>query len=78
MRRHPINCSSPTCPPAEKVAAGQLLYKWVENEAQFTLRSVRDRFLTHGSYHILSNRFAVGWHPAYQFDEDDPSDDGAG
>ena len=68
----------PGCPPTEKVAAGQLLYKWVENEAQFTLRSVRDRFLTHGSYHILSNRYAVGWHPEYQSDQDDPSDDGVG
>lgn len=68
----------PGCPPTEKVAAGQLLYKWVENEAQFTLRSVRDRFLTHGSYHILSNRYAVGWHPEYQSDQDNPSDDGVG
>lgn len=67
---------TPTCVPAEKVAAGQLLYKWVENEAQFTLRSVRDRFLTHGSYHILSNRYAVGWHPEYQSDQDSPSDGG--
>lgn len=69
---------APECAPNEKVAAGQLLYKWVENDAQFTLRSVRDRFLTHGSYHILSNRYAVGWHPEYQSDQDDPSDDGAG
>ncbi|MBN9236971.1 MAG: hypothetical protein ACJAVZ_001462 [Afipia broomeae] len=69
---------APGCPPGEKVAAGQLLYKWVENEAQFTLRSVRDRFLTHGSYHILSNRYAVGWHPEYQSDQDDASDGGMG
>jgi hypothetical protein len=69
---------APGCPPGEKVAAGQVLYKWVENEAQFTLRSVRDRFLTHGSYQILSNRYAVGWHPEYQSDQDDPSDDGKG
>jgi hypothetical protein len=26
---------------------------------------VRERFLTHGSYHILSNRNAVGWHPEF-------------
>lgn len=69
---------TPACPSAEKVAAGQILYKWVENEAQFTLRSVRDRFLTHGSYHILSNRYAVGWHPEYQSDQGDPANDGTG
>jgi hypothetical protein len=27
---------------------------------------VCERFLTHGSYHILSNRFAVGWHPDFR------------
>jgi len=53
------------CDAKEKVKAGQIIFKWVETEASFPLRSVRDRFLTHGSYHILSNRHAVGWHPEF-------------
>jgi hypothetical protein len=58
--------------PDKKIAAGQSLFKWVETEANFPLRSVRDRFLTHGSYHILSNRYMVGWHPQYRTDADMP------
>lgn len=53
-------CCEPT-----KVAAGQTLYKWVETEADFPLPSVRRRFLTHGSFHILANQYTVGWHPEY-------------
>jgi hypothetical protein len=63
-----------TCQPAEKVAAGQILYKWVEADAHFSLRSVHDRFLTHGSYHILANRYALGWHPDYHLDAKKPAD----
>jgi hypothetical protein len=54
-----------TCRPEDKVAAGQALFKWVENDANVPLRTVRARFLTHGSYQILSNRYVVGWHPDY-------------
>lgn len=64
-----------TCTPDKKIEAGQSLFKWVETEASFPLRSVRDRFLTHGSYHILSNRYIVGWHPEYRTDADMPDDD---
>lgn len=53
------------CLPSARVAAGQALYKWAETEADFPLRTVRERFLTHGSYHILVNRRALGWHPDY-------------
>ena len=67
---------TPTCPPEKKVQLGQGLFKWVEQEANFPLRSVRERFLTHGSYHILSNRYALGWHPDYKIDADAPPDDG--
>jgi hypothetical protein len=63
-----------TCPPEKKVQLGQVLFKWAEQEANFPLRSVRERFLTHGSYHILSNRYALGWHPDYKTDV--PTDDG--
>ena len=54
------------CPPEKRVKAGQAIFAWVEQEASFSLRSVRERFLTHGSYHILSNRYAVGWHPDFK------------
>lgn len=63
-----------TCPLEKKVQLGQVLFKWAEQEANFPLRSVRERFLTHGSYHILSNRYALGWHPDYKTDV--PPDDG--
>ena len=68
----------PLCLPEEKVAHGQLLFKWAEQDADFPLRTVRERFLTHGSYHILSNRYAVGWHPDYAADAPEPNDDGDG
>jgi hypothetical protein len=58
--------------PEQKVALGQTLFEWVEQEASFPLRTVRERFLTHGSYHILANRFAVGWHPDFKTDADQP------
>ena len=65
---------TPTCPPEKKVQLGQTLFKWAEQDASFPLRSVRERFLTHGSYHILSYRYALGWHPDYKADA--TSDDG--
>jgi hypothetical protein len=64
------------CPPEQKIKLGQDLFRWVEQEANFPLRSVRERFLTHGSYHILSNRYALGWHPDFKSDE--PSGEGGG
>jgi hypothetical protein len=64
----------PSCPPNKKVALGQAVFKWVEQDASFPLRSVRERFLTHGSYHILSNRFAVGWHPDFKSDVPTPDE----
>jgi hypothetical protein len=54
----------------EKVALGQELFKWAEQDANFPLRTVREHFLTHGSYHILANRYAVGWHPDFRAGED--------
>ncbi|EPF0240898.1 MULTISPECIES: ABC-three component system protein [Enterobacteriaceae] len=56
---------------SEKIKTGKNLFAWVEQEACFSLRNVRDRFLTHGSYHILANRYAVGWHPDYMQDKCD-------
>lgn len=53
------------CPPTAKIDAGQKLYTWVETEADFPLRTVKERFLCHGSFHILANQCKVGWHPDY-------------
>ena len=57
---------TPGCPPERRVDLGRNLFRWAEQDANFPLRSVRERFLTHGSYHILSNRYTVGWHPDYK------------
>jgi C-terminal domain 7 of the ABC-three component (ABC-3C) systems len=65
----------PGCLNPAKVEAGQALYKWVETDANFPLRTVRERFLTHGSFHILSNQYVVGWHPEYAtFTDPDPNE----
>ena len=45
--------------------AGQNLYRWVENEARFPLRTISRRFLNVGTYHILSDGLRVGWHRDY-------------
>jgi len=63
--------------PPNKVALGQALFKWVEQEASFPLRTVRERFLTHGSYHILANRFAIGWHPDFKTYSEQPETKGS-
>lgn len=49
-----------------KAAAGELVFRWAETEASFPLRTVEERFLTHGSFHILANRKVIGWHPEYR------------
>jgi|SRR5579859_1452051 len=53
------------CPPTIKIDAGQKLYSWAETEADLPLRTVKERFLCHGSFHILANQCKVGWHPDY-------------
>ena len=67
---------TPACPSEKRIALGQNLFKWAEQDANFPLRSVRERFLTHGSYQILSNRYVVGWHPDYKSDAGVPPDTG--
>lgn len=69
---------APSCSPKTKIGLGQNLFRWVEQDASFPLRTVRERFLTHGSYQILSNRYAVGWHPEFKVDAEEPSDGGKG
>lgn len=44
---------------------GQRLVEWVEQDARFPLRSVVERFLTVGSYHMLADHLRVGWHRDY-------------
>ncbi len=63
------------CSHEGKVKLGQNLFRWAEQDANFPLRTVRDRFLTHGSYHILANRYEVGWHPDFKADQ--PTNNGA-
>jgi hypothetical protein len=52
--------------PSEKVRAGRQIYTWAETEADFPLRGVRQRFLTQGSFQILANQRAIGWHPDFE------------
>jgi hypothetical protein len=57
------------CSPEAKILGGQQVFRWAEQDADFPLRTVRERFLTHGSYHILANRKIVGWHPDFALPE---------
>ena len=50
------------------IRLGRDLFQWAEQDATFSLRGVFERFLTHGSFEILSNRHRVGWHPDYDND----------
>lgn len=65
------------CAPEMKISGGQKIFQWVEQDADFPLRSVRERFLTHGSFQMLANRNVVGWHPDFKEPEniDDPEKD---
>lgn len=55
----------------DRIRSGRDLFTWAEQHACFPLRSLRERFLTHGSYHILANRYVVGWHPDFMQDYTD-------
>jgi hypothetical protein len=54
------------CEEAALREAGQALYRWVENDARFPMRTTISRFLNVGSYHILADDLRVGWHRNYQ------------
>ncbi len=66
-----------SCATELKISGGQKIFQWVEQDADFPLRTVRERFLTHGSFQILANRKMVGWHPEFRELEkvDDPEKD---
>ncbi len=50
----------------EKVNAARNIYNWVEKEAHFPMKQCQEPFITRGSYHILSDKQKVGWHPEFQ------------
>jgi len=50
----------------EKVKAARKIYHWVEQSANYPIRQrCQEEFITRGSYHILSDKLDVGWHPEY-------------
>jgi hypothetical protein len=50
----------------EKVKLAQEIYDWVEAQAQIPIREkCIENFITRGSYHMLADRGAVGWHPDF-------------
>lgn len=53
------------CGEADLRTAGLGLYSWVENEARIPFRTLTNRFLSVGSYHILADQLRVGWHRDY-------------
>ncbi len=51
----------------EKIKAARAIYDWAEKEADIPIRPrCREPFVTRGSYHILSDRQEVGWHPEFR------------
>ncbi|GHG41742.1 ABC-three component system protein [Streptomyces hydrogenans] len=50
----------------EKKKEARLIYRWVDREARFPIRSGCDEtFVTKGSYHMLADELKVGWHPDF-------------
>jgi len=45
--------------------AAREIYKWVEDTVIPIRANVTEPFVTRGSYHILSDRLRVGWHPEF-------------
>ncbi len=51
----------------EKVKKAREIYNWVEKDADIPLRPrCKEPFITRGSYHILSDKQKVGWHPEFR------------
>jgi len=52
---------------AEYIKAGRDLYSWFETESDIPIRpACVEKFITRGSYHLLSNQMQIGWHPHYK------------
>jgi len=51
----------------EKIRAARGIYDWIEREAHIPIRPrCQEPFITRGSYHILSDKQEVGWHPEFR------------
>jgi hypothetical protein len=63
------------------VRSGQGLYEWIELTAPadptlFVRPEFRSKYMTRGSYHMLSDKRRVGWHPHFeQRLKDDPEEE---
>ena len=50
----------------EKKKEARMIYRWVDREARFPIRTGCDEgFVTKGSYHMLADELKVGWHPDF-------------
>ncbi len=51
----------------EKIKAAQTIYAWVEQTANISIKQrCSEVFVTRGSYQMLADRMAVGWHPEFE------------
>jgi hypothetical protein len=51
----------------EKIRAAKTIFDWFEKEAFIPIRpQCNELFITRGSYHILSDRQEIGWHPEFR------------
>jgi len=51
----------------EKIKAAKTIFDWFEKEAFIPIRpQCNEPFITRGSYHILSDRQEIGWHPEFR------------
>ena len=51
----------------EKIRAAKTIFDWFEKDASIPIRPrCNEPFITRGSYHILSDRQKVGWHPEFR------------
>lgn len=49
----------------EKATVGRKVYFWATQE-QISFRNVVETWITAGSFHALSDRLEIGWHPDYE------------
>lgn len=59
----------------EEITVGRKLFLWASKDSQ-PLRNVVETWITAGSYHGLSNRLKIGWHPKFKTLFRTESDDG--
>lgn len=49
-----------------KVQAAKEVYRWVEESVYPIRANVTEPFVTRGSFHMLSDRLRIGWHPEFR------------